>query len=90
MTAKLKPYAGFRFFESLFDRAKQNCVLVMDANGIIMAISPSFEFTFGYTEADIIGKNAAILFTKKDQKTGKPQKEFSEVLSKANRSIIII
>ena len=57
------------YFDALFYNAKQNSVLVMDAEGTVLSINPAFVKCFGYSEKDIIGKNGSILFTKEDTKS---------------------
>jgi PAS domain S-box-containing protein len=69
------------YFEGLFYNAKQNSVLIMDAEGNVIAVNPSFCQCFGYSEKDIIGKNGAVLFTKADQQKEVFQKEVARVLS---------
>jgi PAS domain S-box-containing protein len=68
------------FFETLFNHAKENTVLIMDGNGIISAINKAFTLCFGYSEKDILGKHLSILFTEEDQKKGLPQQELDTVL----------
>lgn len=68
-------------FESIFNQSKQNAVLIMDIHGVITAINPAFIETFGYSEGDLIGKNANTLFTKADQDNGLFKKEIEQVLS---------
>jgi len=69
-------------FESLFYRSKQNALLIIDINGIVNAINPAFIHTFGYSEMDLVGKNANILFTKADQQKRLFKKEIEQVLEK--------
>jgi PAS domain S-box-containing protein len=68
------------YFDALFYNAKQNSVLVMDAEGTVLSINPSFIKCFGYSEKDILGKNGSMLFTKEDQQNEVFQKEVSTVL----------
>jgi PAS domain S-box-containing protein len=70
----------FDFFETLFNKARENNILIADENGIILAINNSFSASFGYTEEDIIGKSVKILFTKEDQERGLPEHEYESVL----------
>lgn len=72
----------FNYFETLFDNAVQNTVLLMNEKGIIIAVNAAFTRCFGYAPEDIIGKSAAILFTEEDQQKGLPEQEFNNVLIK--------
>ena len=67
------------FFESLFYKARQNAVLIIDENGIVTAINPAFKEYFGYSENDLVGNHANILFTSEDQKKGLFKKELEQV-----------
>jgi PAS domain S-box-containing protein len=77
---------SFNYFDTLFNNARQNTVLIMDADGVITAINKAFTLCFGYTEKDILGKNLAILFTEEDQKKGLPQKEIRTVMQEGRSS----
>ena len=75
-------FSSFNYFETLFHNTVQNTVLLMDKEGIIIAVNQAFTNCFGYEPKDIIGKNVAILFTEEDQKKGLPEKELHAVLTK--------
>lgn len=75
-------FSSFNYFETLFNNTVQNTVLLMTEKGDIIAVNDAFTNCFGYEPDDIVGKNAAILFTEEDQKKGLPEKEFSTVLAK--------
>lgn len=68
------------YFDALFYNAKQNSVLILDAEGTVISINPAFVKCFGYSENDIIGKNGAVLFTTHDQHKDVFQKEIKRVL----------
>lgn len=74
------------YFEALFNNARQNCVLIIDDSGIVLKINQAFCQCFGYAESDIVGKSAAILFTKEDEKNGMFERELSKVLSRGQSS----
>ncbi|MDQ2720900.1 MAG: PAS domain-containing sensor histidine kinase [Bacteroidota bacterium] len=80
MNAYFDNDSSLDYFESLYNNAKQNCVLIMDTEGDVIAINAAFTKCFGYAEKDIVGKNAAILFTEEDLKAGMFKKELSNVL----------
>jgi PAS domain S-box-containing protein len=73
-------YSFDNHFESLFYNAKQNAVLIIDTDGTVAAINPAFIEIFGYSENDLVGKNASILFTQADQQKGLFKKEAAKVL----------
>ena len=68
------------FFESLFYNARQNAVMITDEEGIVTAINPAFKESFGYSEMDLIGNHANILFTSEDQKNGLFKNELEQVI----------
>lgn len=67
------------FFDALFQETKENCVLIMDTDGIVLSINQAFTNCFGYSEKDLVGKNAIILFTEQYLKSGKFEHELKEV-----------
>jgi len=73
---------NFDFFKALYNKARENNILIADENGIVVAINNSFSASFGYTEEDIIGQNVRILFTKEDQERGLPEYERETVMHK--------
>ena len=75
-------FSSFNYFETLFHNTVQNTVMLMDEEGVIIAVNQAFSTSFGYDPKDIIGKNVAVLFTEEDQKKGLPQKELHAVLNK--------
>lgn len=74
-------FSSSDYFQTLFDNAVQNAILLMDKEGTIITINPAFTKNFGYEPKDIVGESAAILFTKEDQKKGLPKKELVSVLT---------
>lgn len=73
-------FGSFNYFDALFNKTKQNSVLLMDAEGIVININSAFTKCFGYKEKDIIGKHLRTLFTEEDQNNGMPDKEVQNVL----------
>lgn len=86
MSANHKSNFFADYFEALFDKAHENCVLLFDELGIVLKINEAFIKCFGYSETDIIGKSAGILFTQKDQKNGMFKKELAKVLREGQSS----
>lgn len=74
------------FFEALFGNAKQNCILVIDPDGIITEINPAFLSSFGYERKDLLGKYLSMLFTEEDQQKGLPERELTTVLREGRAS----
>ena len=70
------------FFESFFYKSKQNAALIIDLEGKVIAINPAFVENFGYSEKDLIGKSASVLFTKSDQEKDLFKKEIAQVLQR--------
>jgi len=86
MNPKIDNSSSFNYFEALFNNAAHNCILLMDHAGMILSINTAFTNSFGYTESDIIGKNACILYTEEDLKKGLLEKELSTVLGEGESS----
>jgi PAS domain S-box-containing protein len=67
------------FFDSFFNMAKQNAIMVMDEHGIVLRINDAFIDAFGYTESDIIDQNFRLTFIEKDRKMNRPEMELDNV-----------
>jgi PAS domain S-box-containing protein len=67
------------FYQLTFENAKQNAMIVMDAEGYILQSNKAFEDHFGYTSKDLYGKHTRLLFTVEDQKLKKPEMEIATV-----------
>ncbi len=74
-----KTYATFDYFEALYEKTKENTVIIMETDGTIAAVNSAFTERFGYEEDDIIGKNSKILFTEEDRQKGLPKLELDKV-----------
>src|SRR5215204_2336259 len=70
------------FFESYFNNAEVNSILIMDSDGFVLDVNKSFTTNFGYTSEEIKGKNFSILFNESDRLKNKPLFELRAVLSK--------
>ena len=73
---------SFDYFMTLFSKSRQNKVLMMNTDGIIMVVNQAFTTAFGYTQDDIAGSHIKILFTEEARALGLPERELSNVLSK--------
>ncbi len=60
-------YNGLNYFNALFNESKENCVLLMDENGIILEVNKAFITCFGYDREDICDKH--FKFKRKFQKS---------------------
>ncbi|HEY2728230.1 MAG TPA: PAS domain S-box protein [Parafilimonas sp.] len=69
------------FFETFFNNAKYNGILIMDTKGIIININEAFHLRFGYNAEDLTGKNFSVLFTEADKKISKPERELQTTLT---------
>ena len=73
-------FSSFNFYEALFYKTVENSVILIDRTGKIIRVNPAFTDCFGYTEEDLKGNDISLLFTKEDQKEGKPEKEIAKVI----------
>lgn len=78
---KIPDFTSFNYFETLFHNAQENTVLLIDVEGIVIAVNDAFTRTFGYHADDIIGNSMDTLFTEEDQMKGMPEKELKNVLT---------
>ena len=72
------------FFETFFNNARYNGVIIMDKQGGIININEAFRLRFGYSPADLVGKNFEVLFTEKDRETLKPEIELRTTLTEGS------
>src|SRR4051812_2602661 len=73
-------------FFNLYNRTKNNAMLIMNRNGIVLHLNPAFVYHFGYHVETLVGHSADILFTKKDRKNNLPGRELETVLEKGRAS----
>ncbi|MBE7173520.1 MAG: PAS domain S-box protein [Williamsia sp.] len=67
------------FFASIFSNAHENCILIMNEEGMVLGVSSSFTAYFHYTEDDLVGKFPRMLFTPEDQQQKKFEREIENV-----------
>lgn len=72
--------SSYNYFESLFNYAVENNVLLMDRKGIIIAINSAFTECFGYNSEDVLGNHVRTLFIPEDREKGKPEEEIAKAL----------
>jgi two-component system CheB/CheR fusion protein len=69
-------------FRLLVEAVRDFAIFMTDPQGHITTWNPAAERLLGWTEAEVIGKSAAIIFTREDRDAGR----FEEELSKAART----
>jgi two-component system CheB/CheR fusion protein len=57
------------------DRLRDYAIIMLDARGVVRSWNPGARNIFGYEEAEIVGKDVAILFTPEDRAAGVPEDE---------------
>jgi len=67
------------FFETFFNNARYNGILLMKCDGEILDVNEAFHLRFGYLPRDLIGKKFSVLFTEKDREINKPERELQNV-----------
>ena len=72
------------FFETFFNNARYNGIIIMDTAGTIININEAFHLRFGYEKKDLAGKNFSILFTEQDKEINKPERELQNVLTEGS------
>lgn len=70
-----------RFFDFYFNNAQVNCIMVMDADGIILDVNKAFTNNFGYSKEDLRGQNFRVLFIQSDNEKNVPRLEIESVLT---------
>jgi PAS domain S-box-containing protein len=62
-------------FERLVEAAKDYAIFMVDAEGFVTTWNEGAERVFGYEEGEILGKDASVLFTPEDRRSGRPERE---------------
>src|SRR5215203_3175974 len=70
------------FFDSYYNNAEVNSILIMDTTGAILEVNRCFTANFGYNSDELKGQNFSLLFNKRDKEKNKPRLELEEVLTK--------
>jgi len=68
-------------YRFLVDSLTQDAVFAVSPSGIVMSWNAGAEKTFGYTQAEIMGRPFGIIFTAEDAQAGAPQRELASALS---------
>ena len=72
------------FFETFFNNARYNGILIMNTQGVIININEAFHLRFGYAVEDLKGKHFSVLFTEQDKEIKKPEIELQNVLTEGS------
>ncbi len=72
----------FSFYRQIIDSLEDYAVFTTDLKGNINSWNSGAEKIFGYSPKEIIGKNSAILFIKKDKDKREPDKELINAIKK--------
>lgn len=72
------------FFRSFFENAKNNAVILMDNEGLIMTTNQAFKTAFGYHEEDLKGKHLRILFNEEDRLKKMPEREVMNTITEGS------
>ncbi|MDN3656911.1 PAS domain-containing sensor histidine kinase [Ferruginibacter paludis] len=74
-------YNHLNYFNALFHEAKENAVLLLDTDGIVLEVNKAFISSFGYERDDVCGKHFRMLFTEEDRLKDRPDKEIAAAVS---------
>lgn len=73
------------FFRLAIESLNEYALITMDKDRVISSWSGPAAAMFGYTEAEIIGKNVTLLFTPEDIAKGIDKQEFADALQKGRQ-----
>ncbi len=63
----------------IVDGVRDHAMFLLDAEGRVVSWNPAAQHVLGYLSSAVIGQDAAMLYTREDQESGKPQAEMSAV-----------
>ncbi|MEO6330836.1 MAG: PAS domain-containing sensor histidine kinase [Ginsengibacter sp.] len=70
------------FYKQLVESLNEYCVFTTDKQGVISSWNSGAQKLLGYSEKEIIGKNASIIFTAGDRKEKIPEQELNTAKNK--------
>lgn len=78
------PYPSLHddFYKNILESLEDYGVFTTDREGIVTSWNKGAEHVLGYTEEEICGNSAEIIFTEEDCRNGIPQHEFTEAMEK--------
>jgi two-component system CheB/CheR fusion protein len=59
----------------VLESATDYAIMLMDTEGRFTTWNPGAEKIFGFTEVEVVGRSAAIIFTPEDRAAGVPERE---------------
>ena len=82
MSNKQPPSFDRDFYKNILESLEDYGVFTTDKSGIVTSWNRGAEHVLGYTEEEICGQQAAVIFTEDDRANGVPEHEFAEALEK--------
>lgn len=82
MNTVSNPAFDHDFYKNILESLEDYGVFTTDKAGIVTSWNRGAEHVLGYTEAEICGQKANIIFTEEDRANGVPDHEFAEALEK--------
>jgi PAS domain S-box-containing protein len=82
MDKKKQAPFGEDFYKNILESLEDYGVFTTDKHAIVTSWNRGAEQVLGYTEAEICGQSADVIFTEEDCKNGVPAHEFTEALEK--------
>lgn len=78
------PFPSFHndFYKNILESLEDYGVFTTDKDGIVTSWNKGAEHVMGYTEEEICGHSAKVIFTDEDCKNGIPEHEFAEAMEK--------
>jgi len=70
------------FYKNILESLEDYGVFTTDKEGIVTSWNKGAEHVLGYTEEEICGNSAEIIFTEEDSRNGIPEHEFTEAMEK--------
>ena len=68
-------FASEELFRFMVESVKDYAIFATDREGHVVSWNTGAQHIFGYTEAEMLGRNAAIIFTPEDIENGAPEEE---------------
>jgi PAS domain-containing protein len=68
-------------YRFLVDSLTEYAVFAVSPTGMVISWNAGAEKTFGYSQAEIVGKSFDVIFTAEDRDTGAPENELASALS---------
>lgn len=81
-SSKTSPAFDRDFYKNILESLEDYGVFTTDRSGIVTSWNRGAEHVLGYTEEEICGQSAGVIFTEEDRSNGVPEHEFAEALEK--------